>query len=202
MCCYQVSKGLNQDTSSIGATVLANWAASTDQIKVPLASIVKGQLLGQGRFGDVFQGGLMMASNSLSSCQPIILRLMSAKQEDLMVEFKRQIDVFHRVKHANLAAVIGYCQDAEMQFGFIIETLPEQVSLKSYLLLAAEEDDAISNSCLHDMTLQIARGMNALAKAGLVHRDLGTRNILSSCKDKTQVIYVPAILYMLISNSS
>lgn len=175
---FLVSKGPNQDSV---ATVFANWAALTDQTRVPFSSITKEQLLGHGRFGDVVQGGLM-TSNSTSR-QPILLRFLAAKQEDLMVEFKRQLDVFHRVKHVNLAAVLGHCQDAE-QFCLIIEALEEQVTLKSYLL---SSEEAMSSDCLYSLTLQIARGMTALAKASLVHRDLGTRNILVSSKEKGKV---------------
>jgi len=59
-------------------------------------------------------------------------------------------------------------------------------NLKSHLLSTSQP---WSVAQIQSATIQIARGMNALAEARFVHRDLGTRNILVGFhgKDNTKV---------------
>jgi PTK7 protein tyrosine kinase 7 len=64
------------------------------------------------------------------------------------------------------------------------------VNLKSHLLSnSSSSQPPWSVAQIQSATIQIARGMKALAEARFVHRDLGTRNILVAFhgKDNTKV---------------
>ena len=119
----------------------------------------------------------------------VLLRILSTRDEDLNIEFRRQVDMFHRVRHANLVAVLGCCRDSP-DFQMILMESHPYINLKSHLLsTSSSSQPPWSVAQIQSATIQIARGMNALAEARFVHRDLGTRNILVAFhgKDNTKV---------------
>lgn len=59
----------------------------------------------------------------------------------------------------------------------LVDYPPEYSNLKKHLLATTEVPPTWQ---LDSMVLQLARGMQALADARLVHRDLGARNLLVS----------------------
>ena len=151
-------------------------------MNMPFSNITRGQLIGKGRFGDVLEGQVSgLSPSSSNGTMRVLLRCLSTKDEDLLSEFKRQIDMFQRIQHTNLAAVLGLCREVEPQY-LLIEC--QQYNLKSYMLSPTELLSAIQ---IESMTLQICRAMQALAHARLVHRDLAARNILISFPGKDQV---------------
>ena len=109
----------------------------------------------------------------------VLLRTLTNRDEELTLEFRRQSEMFYRVLHSNLAAVLGYCRDSSDAHLILLTEYEEMTNLKSYLLLAnVQQSQPWSPAHVSSATLQIARGMNALAQSRFVHRDLGTRNIL------------------------
>lgn len=106
----------------------------------------------------------------------MLLRTLNTRDEDLVVEFRRQIDMLHRIRHVNLVAILGYSRessDAQM----VLMEYHQLCNLKSHLQTTSASTPW-SAAQIRNAALQIARGMNALAQARFVHRDLGTRNIL------------------------
>lgn len=117
----------------------------------------------------------------------VLLRILNTREEDLNIEFRQQVDMLHRIRHANLVAVLGCCRDSP-DFQMILMEYHQMSNLKLHLL-STSSSQPWSLAKIQSATIQIARGMNALAEARFVHRDLGTRNILVGFhgKDNHQV---------------
>lgn len=108
------------------------------------------------------------------------MRSLATRDEELMIEFRRQADMLHRIKHPNVVAVLGCCREtADAQL--LLMEFHQLCNLKTHLLTSSQ---AWSLAQIHSATIQIAKGMNAIAQARFVHRDLGTRNILVGYQGK------------------
>lgn len=107
-----------------------------------------------------------------------------------MIEFRRQIDMLHRVRHVNLVAVLG-CSRDPTDVQTVLMEFHQLCNLKTHLLSSTQP---WSVSQIQSATVQIARGMNALALARFVHRDLGTRNILIGFQRDDQVFNLKSYL--------
>ena len=151
--------------------------ATGDKLNVPSSAVTKGALLGKGRFGDVLEGFVSgFGADGPTAINRVLLRTLSSRDEDLVAEFRRQVDMLHRVIHPNLTAVLAYCRDsADAQLVLMEYHQHLSTNLKSHLLAAQQP---LTVAQIQSATAQIARGMNALAQSRFVHRDLGTRNIL------------------------
>ena len=102
-----------------------------------------------------------------------------------MIEFRRQVDMLHRIRHKNLVAVLGCSRDpADVQT--VLMEFHQLSNLKTHLLSPSQ---SWSISQIQSATVQIARGMNALAQARFVHRDLGTRNVLIGFHGKDDQVF-------------
>lgn len=108
----------------------------------------------------------------------MLVRSLTTRDEDLKVEFRRQVEVFHRVMHPNLAAIVGYCREVETPQLVLID-YHQLGNLKVHL-----QTQPLSKVQTQSAVLQLARGMHALAEARFVHRDLGTRNMLVNFHDQ------------------
>lgn len=48
---------------------------------------------------------------------PVIVKsLQNIKNENALIEFKRETDIFHRLSHENVVKFIGLCRDAEPHY--------------------------------------------------------------------------------------
>ncbi|EFX81376.1 hypothetical protein DAPPUDRAFT_33294, partial [Daphnia pulex] len=118
----------------------------------------------------------------------VLLRILSTRDEDLNIEFRRQVDMFHRVRHANLVAVLGCCRDSP-DFQMILMEYHPYINLKSHLLSTiSSSQPPWSVAKIQSATIQIARGMNALAEARFVHRGVILAREISWSHSMAQII--------------
>lgn len=128
-----------------------------------------------------------MKGLSTSESTRVLLRTLNTRDEELIVEFRRQVDMLHRVRHGNLVAVLGCSRDSTDVQTVLMEYL-QLCNLKSHLL--SNSQPAWSVTQIQNATVQIARGMNALAQSRFVHRDLATRNILVGFNGKDNQVFI------------
>jgi Protein kinase domain len=135
------------------------------------------RLVGRGGMGAVFE------VRRIADKKPFALKLMTGRflAED-GARFLREAEIAARIQHPNLVSVVDVGATAagtlflvmELVPGWSLERLEEKWKQRSWAL---------------EVLLQIARGMRALHKEGVVHRDLKPANVLvdESAEGKVQV---------------
>lgn len=135
--------------------------------------------------------------------------LNKVKDENVCVEFRRQLDMFRAVSHRNVVKLLGLCRDKDPHYLVLEHT--DLGDLKEFLLSRADQLDELNakNGIIQKNNIdktasiklpqllsfaqQIARGMDAIYRARYIHRDLAARNCVIS-SDLTVKVSYPAIV--------
>ncbi|XP_031627847.1 tyrosine-protein kinase-like otk [Contarinia nasturtii] len=140
----------------------------------------------------------------------LIKALNKVKDENVCIEFRRQLDLFRAVSHNNVVKLFGLCRDKNPHYlvlehtdlGDLKEFLSARVDQLSDLTSKNGIVPKINNAdkCkiatikLPQLLLiaqQIARGMDAIYRARYIHRDLAARNCVIT-SDLTVKVSYPA----------
>ncbi|XP_049864534.1 inactive tyrosine-protein kinase 7-like [Schistocerca gregaria] len=168
-----------------------------DKVSVSRKDLHSLVLLGHCDFGEVFlakmrglhlEGDDKVKEKEDKDSVVMIKALQSTRDENLLQEFRRQLDMFHRLQHENVAKLVGLCRDAEPHYMVLEYT--DWGDLKQFLLATRGGKDGIrtksqrpqppqlSVTQIIQLANQVAQGMEHLADHRLVHRDLAARNCL------------------------
>ncbi|XP_038060886.1 uncharacterized protein LOC119731729 [Patiria miniata] len=157
-------------------TGLPSWAEGWG---IPWSDlIVEERVLGSGNFGEV-RYGTVRKDEDLNRAAIKMLKghVSSCDRDDFMDELWTMTFIGY---HPNIVELLGACQHQGVLY-VALEYLPYG-DLRSYLRTARSQsdsdEDALSSDQLVKLALGVARGMEHLAKAGVIHRDLAARNIL------------------------
>lgn len=145
----------------------------------------------------------------------LIKALNKVKDENVCIEFRRQIDMFRAISHKNVVKLFGLCRDKDPHYLVLEHT--DLGDLKQYILSQSNTSNGIPNkNCLNEqqndstnaitngkpmpiklpqllsIAHQISRGMDAIYRARYIHKDLAVRNCIIS-SDLTVKISYPAI---------
>nr|GEW53984.1 putative serine/threonine/dual specificity protein kinase, catalytic domain-containing protein [Tanacetum cinerariifolium] len=131
-------------------------------------------VIGRGGFGNVYKGNIKVGANDVITA---IKRLRSNSSQGAS-EFWAEVEMLSKLRHCNLASLIGYCND-EKEMIIVYEYMP-QGTLEGCLHKAGT-----SLSWLQRLNICIgaARGLDYLhtgtgTKQGVIHRDVKSSNIL------------------------
>ncbi|KAL3740565.1 hypothetical protein ACJRO7_021787 [Eucalyptus globulus] len=127
--------------------------------------------LGEGGFGEVFQGRLPHG-------QDIAVKRLSRSSRQGAEEFKNEITLVAKLQHRNLVRLLGYCLEGEEKL-LVFEFLPHK-SL-DYFLYDTEKNMQLDWLKRYRIACGIARGMHYLhedSRLRIIHRDLKASNIL------------------------
>lgn len=182
---------LNQFSSSSSSNASSNGRAHSGRspTEFSMSSIRFIQELGEGAFGKVYRGELLM-NNGGPMVVPIAIKTLKENSSPkTKTDFRREADLMAELQHPNIVGLIGVCFQEEpmcmlfeyMRKGDLHEYLvthsPNPTSMVPETTIDPGEVLEISD-CLHIAT-QIAAGMDYLSShQRYVHRDLATRNIL------------------------
>ncbi|XP_010503062.2 PREDICTED: cysteine-rich receptor-like protein kinase 10 [Camelina sativa] len=127
--------------------------------------------LGQGGFGDVYEGMLPNGTE-------VAVKRLSKSSEQGVDEFKNEATLVAKLQHRNLVRLLGFCVEGEEKI-LVYEFVPNK-SL-DYFLFDPSKRSELSWKTRHKIIGGIARGVLYLhqdSRLRIIHRDLKASNIL------------------------
>ncbi|XP_054284012.1 inactive tyrosine-protein kinase 7-like isoform X2 [Macrosteles quadrilineatus] len=169
------SAGSNQSKRSRG---------NYDKLSFPRQDIHNMMLLGNGEFGEVYLAQAKGLTSSKEADTVVMVKaLQHTRDEASLQEFKRQLDMFSRLDHTNVAKLVGLCNDQEPHY--MILQYSDWGDLKQFLVATRKEGTAAKPrptplTVVQNLSLvqQLALGLEHLANHRLVHKDVAARNCL------------------------
>lgn len=143
--------------------------------------------LGQGAFGEVYQGYLHNMPGEITDELPVAVKTLpeySANNQAEM-DFLMEALIMSKFKHRNIVRFIGVC--FEKMPRFIVLELLSGGDLKTFLRESRGTSNRLSPLCMGDlltMALDVARGCQYLEENHFIHRDIAARNCLLTTKYK------------------
>uniref|UniRef100_A0A6Q2WT02 non-specific protein-tyrosine kinase n=1 Tax=Esox lucius TaxID=8010 RepID=A0A6Q2WT02_ESOLU len=136
--------------------------------------IVLGRILGEGFFGEVYEGmykkpngeRLSVAVKTCKDCSP-----------DVMEKFMSEAVIMKTLNHPHIVSLIGIIEEDPV---WIVMELYKFGELKNYL---ADNQNKLTNITLVLFSLQICKALVYLSGMNVVHRDIAVRNVLVASAD-------------------
>lgn len=129
------------------------------------------KLLGKGGMGVVYE----CYDRTLE--EPVALKVLRADlaaNPDLARRFRSEIKLARRVRHRNVCGIHEYGEAGPVSF--IVMELVEGKDLRHLL----RERGALPPQAAFDIAAQVADGLDAIHRAGIIHRDLKAPNLMRS----------------------
>ncbi|GAB6021777.1 hypothetical protein CHUAL_004354 [Chamberlinius hualienensis] len=155
---------------------------SYDKLQFPRHDLQTIMLLGKGEFGDVILAkakGIMDGENETI----VMVKTLQTRDEQAHFNYRRELDMYNKLNHDNIAKLLGVCCEAEPFF--MIMEYSDWGDLKQFLLATRKDNPRKSPrppqlilSQIVAMCSQISLGMEYLSNHRLIHKDLAARNCL------------------------
>uniref|UniRef100_A0A3Q3IUI8 non-specific protein-tyrosine kinase n=1 Tax=Monopterus albus TaxID=43700 RepID=A0A3Q3IUI8_MONAL len=137
-------------------------------------SIVLGRILGEGFFGEVYDGvyrktngeRINVAVKTCKDCSP-----------DVMEKFMSEAVTMKSLNHPHIVRLIGIIEEVPV---WIVMELYQHGELGSYL---TQNQNKLTNTTLVLFSLQICKALVYLEGINMVHRDIAVRNVLVASPD-------------------
>ena len=124
--------------------------------------------LGRGGMGRVYEAFDRVMEEHVALK---VLRSEFLRNSEMSRRFVSEIKLARKIGHRNVCRIHEYGEDGDIRF--IVMELLSGVTLKDHL-----RDAPLSPDAAYDVSIQVARGLNAVHELGIVHRDVKTANIM------------------------
>ncbi|KAL7388186.1 hypothetical protein ABVT39_008593 [Epinephelus coioides] len=160
--------------SDIYCEILDERPASVVKYGIDRSDIVLGRILGEGFFGEVYDGvykkdsgeRINVAVKTCKDCSP-----------DVMEKFMSEAVIMKNLDHQHIVKLIGIIEDDPV---WIVMELYQYGELGNYL---TQNQNKLTNTTLVLFSLQICKALVYLEGVNMVHRDIAVRNVLVASPD-------------------
>lgn len=127
-------KDSGADNSEVsGISRASKKSGQFEHLSIPRSLLVEQITLGRGEFGEVLLAKIDMSQvnklrnkESLDDAEPtlrpVLVKALTTKDEVQLAEFRRQLDLFSRVRHDNIVRLVGLCSDADPHYMLLEHT--------------------------------------------------------------------------------
>ncbi|XP_021932261.1 inactive tyrosine-protein kinase 7-like isoform X2 [Zootermopsis nevadensis] len=175
----------------------SNKSSSYDRLAFPRQDLQNMVLLGRGVFGEVFLArakGLHDGEDKEKETVVMVKSLQNTQEDSALQEFKRELDMFHKLQHQHVARLLGMCREADPHY--MILEYSDWGDLKQFLLATrgggkdgnssrasgagskSPRPPQLSVTQIIQLASQVSLGMEHLSNQRFVHCDLAARNCL------------------------
>ncbi|KAK2191827.1 hypothetical protein NP493_44g04010 [Ridgeia piscesae] len=144
--------------------------------------------LGQGAFGEVYQGYLSHVQRDTSDLPVAVKTLPALCTNQAEMDFLMEALIMSKFNHSNIVRFIGVCFEKHPRF--IVLELLEGGDLKSFLRESRpkpRQPSRVTMVDLVELSLDIAQGCLYLEENHFIHRDIAARNCLLTKKGPGRV---------------
>uniref|UniRef100_A0AAX7SY72 non-specific protein-tyrosine kinase n=1 Tax=Astatotilapia calliptera TaxID=8154 RepID=A0AAX7SY72_ASTCA len=138
--------------------------------------IVLGRILGEGFFGEVYDGVYKKAV-SLKGLINVAVKTCKDCSPDVMEKFMSEAVIMKNLDHPHIVRLIGIIEENPV---WIVMELYQYGELGHYLV---QNKEKLTNTTLVLFSLQICKALVYLGGVNMVHRDIAVRNILVASPD-------------------
>uniref|UniRef100_T1KLD1 receptor protein-tyrosine kinase n=1 Tax=Tetranychus urticae TaxID=32264 RepID=T1KLD1_TETUR len=151
----------------------------SDLREIPRDKLTLVKALGQGAFGEVYQGYLINLSGEMLDEVPVAVKTLPEQTANNQAEmdFLMEALIMSKFRHRNIVRFIGVC--FEKMPRFIVLELLAGGDLKTFLRESRASINKPSPICMGDLlviALDVARGCQYLEDNHFIHRDIAARN--------------------------
>lgn len=177
---YLLDFPLNRRTKRLTMPIfLTEKPSSSTLILISLDQIQQITKLGEGEFGEVYQG----IYDENSTTIPVAIKILKDYSYSAKQDFLREAEHMSKLNHHCICRLYGIVDNHQNEMMMIIELL----LLGSMLNYLSKHQLTISEYRLKLWAAQIANGMAYMESKGIVHRDLAARNILLQSIDQVKI---------------
>ncbi|XP_017889172.1 tyrosine-protein kinase-like otk [Ceratina calcarata] len=158
-----------------------------DKIAVSRSNLKELKPLGRGEFGEIY--ATKYQADGDKETVVMVKSLINTKDENALQEFKRHLDLLHKLNHENVVKLIGLCREEEPDY--MILEFTDWGDLKQFLIASRKDNTSspthetkqprapqLSVAQILSLSNQAAKGLKHIADNRLVHKDIAARNCL------------------------
>ncbi|XP_044025503.1 protein tyrosine kinase 2 beta, b isoform X2 [Siniperca chuatsi] len=160
--------------SDIYCEILDERPKSVVKYGINRNDIVLGRILGEGFFGEVYDGVYKKANGERVN---VAVKTCKDCSPDVMEKFMSEAVIMKNLNHQHIVKLIGIIEEDPV---WIVMELYQYGELGNYL---TQNQNKLTNTTLVLFSLQICKALVYLEGVNMVHRDIAVRNVLVASPD-------------------